>query len=405
MIALALIIGMALLLPLGWKAQQLYRAPHNAPLRAVTLCLAAVTASFGLALPPSARVIREIAGPGGPRLVQNTFAFVMVFWLMCFYLYSTAEPRRGRIRARWEALPLGITVLGCTLATAAARGQDSGDTFNAIDMRVSAFAIFYLLADLYLVYALTMALRWTWRLAGRSQAPLTTGLRLIGYALVGIASASALRAVLTVLRWRGAPVSSIISRISGHVIAVSLFLFLIGVLYPAVRTRLSVIRLRGHRRAMYRRMQPLWNLLHEAFPQDALHESHHAPWSLSRLRLGVDRRYYRRAIECRDGLVRISPYLWPAAAPEPSEHAGSDGRSGLSKASADDLADQLYRALHAQAEGRTVPSGAVAVAVPQAQTLDEDVRQLVLLSDALRRRAAHRTAPPASSDHQESETA
>ncbi|WRZ91665.1 hypothetical protein OHB54_22835 [Streptomyces sp. NBC_01007] len=378
MIALALVVGTVFVLTLGWKIRQIVTSPHDAPLRAVTLCLASAAASFGLALPPAARMIRSVGGPGAPRLVQNAFAFAMVFWLMCFYLYSATDPRRGRIRARWEALPLGLTLLGTSLATIAAAGHDTGGRYESVDMRVSALAAFYVLADLYLVYALTMALRWTCRYARVSPRPLSVGLWLMASALSGIAAASAIRAALTVIRWHGGAVAPAVTAISGHIIGVAIPLFLIGVGYPAARARLSVIRLRRQRRRMYHRLHPLWSLLHEAYPQDALHQNRARPWDLLRRPHAVDRRYYRRAIECRDGLVRISPYLGQA------EVTVTD----LSESSADLLADRLCVALKAQAEGGEAPYNAVAVAVPQAQGLDADVRQLVMLSDALHRRTS-----------------
>ncbi|MER6069682.1 MAB_1171c family putative transporter [Streptomyces sp. NPDC001817] len=381
MIAIALFVGAVFVLIVGWKARQLIRAPHDAPLRAVTLCLISAAVSFGLALSPSAKAVRSLGGAGAPRLMQNILVFCMVFWLMCFYLYSAADSVRGRVRARWEALLLGLTILGTSLATIASAGQDTGGDYRSVDMRVPGLAVFYLLADLYLVYALTMALRWTLRCRRASQGPLATGLRLIGFALGTIAAASAIRAALTVVRWRGGTVSPAITKISGHLIAVAIVLFVIGLGYPAVRTRLSVMRLRRHRRTMYHRLQPLWSLLHEAYPEDALYRNRFSSRGLLWRPRGVDRRYYRRAIECRDGLVRISPYLEQADVTGP----------GLSESAADLLADRLRAALKAQADGREAPYSAAAVAVPQTQNLDEDVRQLVMLSDALDRRASQAT--------------
>lgn len=379
MIAITLFVGAVFVLIVSWKTRQLIRAPHDAPLRAVTLCLISAAASFGLALSPSAQVIRSVGGAGAPRLVQNIFVFCMVFWLMCFYVYSAADSERGRVRARWEALPLVLTILGTSLATIAAAGQDTGGDYKSVDMRVSGLAVFYLLADLYLVYTLSMALLWTLRCRRAARGPLAAGLRLIGFALGAIAAASAIRAALTVVRWRGGTVSPGVTKISGHLIGVAIVVFVIGIGYPAVRTRLSVMRLRRHRRRTYHRLQPLWSLLHEAYPQDALHHGRLSPRELLRRPRGVDRRCYRRAIECRDGLVRISPYL---------EQTGVTGpvRSELA---ADLLADRLRAALKTQAEGREAPYSAAAVAVPQTQNFDEDVRQLVMLSDALGRRASH----------------
>ncbi|WP_406169771.1 MAB_1171c family putative transporter [Streptomyces sp. NBC_00996] len=281
--------------------------------------------------------------------------------------------------ARREAIPLGLAILGISLATVAASGHDTGESYDRADMTVGALAAFYLIANLYLVYALAMALRWTWQYARAStRRSLTLGLWLMAAALAVIGLASAIRAALTVVRWRGGSVTPAITTVSGHLIAVAIPLFLIGAGYPAAHARLSVMRIRRQRRSMYHRLYPLWSLLHETYPQDALHHDRVSPWTLPRRPRSVDRRYYRRAIECRDGLVRISPYLGQV------ETTAMD----LSDTSAEVLADQLHHALRAQAEGRKAPYGAIAVAVPHAQGLDADVRQLVKLSDALNRRAS-----------------
>jgi hypothetical protein len=93
----------------------------------------------------------------------------------------------------------------------------------------------------------------------------------------------------------------------------------------------------------------------------------------------VHRRYYRRVIECRDGLVWISPYL-----------AQQRARSGESedRACPTELAGLLRAALRARAEGRTVDVRATRVAMPDGEGLDDDVRELVDLADALRAQPA-----------------
>ncbi|MEV3860036.1 MAB_1171c family putative transporter [Streptomyces sp. NPDC050095] len=383
MIALALIVGLTFVLLLGWKISQFTRSPHDAPLRAITLCLTSGAASFILALPPMAQGIRSVAGTGAPRLVQNAFNLGMFFWLMCFYLYSSTNHRTARAHARRETLPLALAVLGLLVTTLAAAGHDTGANYEKADLRVGALAAFYLIAYLYLTYAQAVTLRWTWRYARASRHALAWGLRLMAAAIAVISAANAARAVLTVIRWRGAFVPSTVTGVSGGVIAVAVPLFLLGAAYPAVHARLSVVRIRRYRRRVYHRLYPLWSLLHETYPQDALDRDRSRPWALPRRPRSVDRRYYRRAIECRDGLVRISPYLGQV------DTAAMD----LSDVSADRLADQLHKALRAQANSEKTQYGAVAVAVPRAQGLDADVQQLVKLSDALERRTARLTAP------------
>jgi hypothetical protein len=73
----------------------------------------------------------------------------------------------------------------------------------------------------------------------------------------------------------------------------------------------------------------------------------------------VHRRYYRRLIECRDGLVRISSRLGP-----------DDGQP---------LGSRLLAALDVpQAPG--LPGDAVPLAIPGTAGLDADARELVTLA-------------------------
>ena len=85
---------------------------------------------------------------------------------------------------------------------------------------------------------------------------------------------------------------------------------------------------------------------------------------------GVHRRYYRRVIECRDGLVRLSPYLADAA------YTGNEPPAVV--------AQQIKDALRAHSAGTAVPSRPVLIAAPAEHGLDADVDQLVGLARALR---------------------
>ena len=154
-------------------------------------------------------------------------------------------------------------------------------------------------------------------------------------------------------------------------LAPGVVVFIIGVCYPSVAARLAAARVWWRHFWTYQILGPLWTALHREFPQDALSGKPVIAWR-DRLNLRrVHRRYYRRVIECRDGLVRISPYLRdvPAA---PAK-----------------LAEQLERALHAHATGQPALRDATLVAVPTRDGgLDDDVHELTELSQALRRRAS-----------------
>jgi hypothetical protein len=141
--------------------------------------------------------------------------------------------------------------------------------------------------------------------------------------------------------------------------------FLAGVCYPGTAMRLSVARIWNRHRRVYRQLAPLWTTLHEAFPQDALTRVPAPRWQDTLSPWSVHRRFYRRVIECRDGLVRLSPYL-----AEPAGEAGGP------------LGDRLLVALRAL-HTTPVPRQAVPVAVPEAGGLDADADELARLSRQL----------------------
>jgi hypothetical protein len=140
-------------------------------------------------------------------------------------------------------------------------------------------------------------------------------------------------------------------------------LCLIGISYPAAMIRLGALRVWWHHLRAHHRLAPLWTELNSHFPEDRLSRVPVSRWRDTVSLRGVHRRYYRRVIECRDGLVRISPYI---------------GQQG------DDLAAKLREALRARASGQTATQDAVPLAVPERDGLDADVEQLVTLSYALR---------------------
>ena len=73
----------------------------------------------------------------------------------------------------------------------------------------------------------------------------------------------------------------------------------------------------------------------------------------------MHRRYYRRLVECRDGLVRISPRLGP-----------DDGRT---------LGSRILAALDTP-PAAAARDDAVPIAIPGAAGLDADARELAALA-------------------------
>jgi hypothetical protein len=152
-----------------------------------------------------------------------------------------------------------------------------------------------------------------------------------------------------------------------------LAVFFAGLAYRGIATRVEATWLWWRHLLSYHQLRPLWMTLHQAFPEDVLSRVPDTPLRDVLSLRGVHRRYYRRAIECRDGLVRVSPYL-----------AGVDGSGNQNASSYHDLADRVKEALRAHAAGVSAPSQAVPIALPSQSGLDADVFELVALSRAMR---------------------
>ncbi|MEW1632650.1 MAB_1171c family putative transporter [Streptomyces sp. NPDC093801] len=352
----------------GWKVFQLTRAPKDRALRSVTLCLAFAGLQVPLATPGGASGMDMVAGHGAAKLGQNLLLLGTMYFLMCFYLYSASDQQASRKRARIEALVVLCVAAVITVAATTVPHEAFAGSFATADMTITQLAVFYGVAGLYLMYALAAAGVWTVRYARMSPRPHATGLWITAVGLLAMAVACAVRAVFVAVRWEGGVVPHSVMATVAMLLVVSIILFVAGVSYSAARSRLAAFRLWQEHRRGYRRLAPLWELLASRFPEIVLNgsSSRLEEWGLR----GVHRRYHRRVVECRDGLVRISPYLGELEAEE-LMHVGPDL-----------LAGRLRAAYQGPASEAAQP--VVALAVPQQDDRSSDAAHLFALSDALR---------------------
>lgn len=367
--------GVASFAALIWLAYRLTRAGRDIRLWAVTLLVAcwAVAYPFGLAAGRGADFLG--VEPMTSRFIQHALVLVAAYALMCFFLFSALELDSARRRAMWQAVPLAAAVLILAIATAripddlrtAAAMLPSGQGSGPVS--VSSIGVFYVTANGYMLYAFATAFIWTRRYARGAEPRLRRGLAMVSIGLAAIVVADSLFITANIIRWAGGTTPRSILVFSILLLLVGIVLFLTGVLYPAAAMRLAALRIWRQHLRTYHQLNPLWTTLHDEFPQDALSRVPISPWRDALSLRGVHRRYYRRVIECRDGLVRISPYL-----------AQAPGNDEVSR-----LAGQLRQALRAHTSGEPVPSRAVPVAMPAGDGLDADVERLVALSRALER--------------------
>ncbi|WP_158884664.1 MAB_1171c family putative transporter [Amycolatopsis anabasis] len=357
-VALTVVQGVILYPALLWKTYQLTRAPKDVARWMVTACLACFAAAYPFGL-LAGKVNQPDPGPIVPLLFQHIFLCGLVYTLACFFLFSALPAARARRRAWLEAVPLGAAIL--VMAIVAVLMPDTPPA----EYPLAGVSVFYLAADLYLTYGIASACFFARRYARGAAPRLARGLLVasVGFAIGAVGGATLIAMVL--VHWAGAAIPWLLVQGTVFLVFPSAILLVVGLSYPGVATRVAAARVWWQHLRMYHRLGPLWTRLHEAFPEDALARAPLNPWRDALSLHGVHRKYYRRVIECRDGLVRISPYL---------AQLGPGGS----------LADRLTEALRAHARGEPAPPEAIPVAVPDGDGLDDDVRELVALSESLR---------------------
>lgn len=358
-----------LCLSLAWKVPRLWRAPRDRALWAITACTACVAGSLALGRPQATHAVDALLGAGSARLLVNAFLLAAAYSLLCFYLYSTADRRRAARRARIEAVPLVLALAVVTATTVTMPQGDRVRAFSTADMTVAQVALFSIAADLYLVYALVAAARWTVRFARLCGPPVSTGLWLAAAALIGRLAASGIGVVDDVTGWYGGRLPTGLQQCETLLGAMTFPLFTVGMNYSSAAARLTAVRVWHQHRRTYRKLGPLWTALYTSFPEVVLSRAPNSVRPMALRGRGVHRRYYRRVIECRDGLVRISPHLarlGVQCGTPPTAVAGS-----------------LRRALRAHADGEPACAAPFAVAPPQEDSLEADVQALVSVSEAL----------------------
>lgn len=357
---------------LVWKLYQLKRSPHDAPLRSVTLCLLCSALSYPLAMPGGASGVDTVAGHGAAKLIQNVLLLFAMYFLMCFYLYSAADEEAGRRRARKEAALVAGVAVAITVAAVTMPHEVFAGSFSTADMTTPQIAFFYGGAGVYLMYALGMACRWTRRYARMSRRPHSTGLWMAAVGLGAMAVACAIRAVVVAVRAADVNVPKPLMAAVAFLLVASILLFAAGITYSGARARISSLRLWLRHRRDHRRLAPLWELLTEAYPKYVLPPASPAALDHWRAR-GVHRRYHRRIVECRDGLVDISPHL-----------LNEDDHNAVLHIDSAELAARLRQASARVGEGVPAPRRAVPLAMALGSDRQSDVAQLIAVSDALR---------------------
>ncbi|KUF18789.1 MAB_1171c family putative transporter [Streptomyces silvensis] len=348
-----------------WKIHQLRRRPENRPLRWLTLCTGC--AAMSMAMPGATESMDGVLGTGAAKLMLNALTLGMTYSLMVFFLCSADDGPATRRRVRAEgAVLLGVLGFLALDALTAPGHAVLHSTFEDADMTVPQVAAFYLCVGLYMLHTLAVAGRRTHRYARRSSGPEAIGLWITTGGIAGLFVSTGWRAGFVAVRIWGVAVPRWLTLGTGILLAVGYPVFVLGVTWPGARSRIAAGRLWFRHRRTYRQLEPLWRLLSSAYPDTVLPDAR-------RGRRTVHRRYARRVVECRDGLVRISPRL----------RSGGPAPECLTTA---DLAARLRQAAEAaRGGGQAEPRPGTPLAVsPGGDDREAEVQHLVALSLALR---------------------
>ncbi|MFI8932580.1 MAB_1171c family putative transporter [Streptomyces sp. NPDC053474] len=348
----------------GWKSYQLARAPRNQTLRWLTLALVCATGVYPLVLPTWSISVDTLVGIGTAKILADVLFMAMTFSLMIFCLYSADGGSAARRRARMEGVAF-LVVVGAIVGTTVPL-RDHESLYGGGEARMPVLLVAaYIAAGMYVTYTLTVSCRKTWRYARMSHGAEAAGLWVATAGLVGMVAFTTVSTGLDFNLFTQHPVATELGRASAVVLMTSIPLFVIGVTWPGARSRYAACRLWLFHRRAHRELEPLWRLLSTAFPETVLPDT---GWG----RRDVHRSYARRVIECRDGLVRVSPYL-----------LGPGQALSALTSCPQDLAVRLTDAVKAVRRGESSPHHDTPVTLLPDSDHATEVGQLLAVSNAL----------------------
>lgn len=350
-----------------WKATQIVRAPRDRSLRLIFACTLLVFLALSAQL---AVVISDVVPvPAGlPKVSQNVVVLYFFCAFLCFMqsvLYPSPTSRRT-----WFDVGLVSVVSVAAVATFATAPDTGADwQFENAGSQTHELA-FWVIIDPYMCYACAWGAVMCVRAARASGGHLGISLRIAAVGLLinslfvhffrTVSSGARLLDLFVVPH--GLDVAS------GAVLGVGIVVFFLGILYPALRTVVLKTTAWARNQVRFRRLRPLWLALVHAFPFIALYPPR-GPWREAVGLLTFRQRYYRRLIECRDGLLLVSPYITePALRREGEPHPLAE------------QAELVRTALDRVERGAEPAESPTTLAAPATVSMEADARELVGLA-------------------------
>lgn len=313
------------------------------------------------------------------RTAEHVLRLLAIYALILFITAADSGRRLRSVATRQigPVLVASLTLvviaeaaIPTSLRAAVAARANGQTTPNAPDIGFAGMT-FFAAENLYYLYAVLVIAWWARRRRGLGlAAPLRWGLRMIELGALVLALATTALLISGVLSWASSP-RPVLQGIGLFGMTLGLVVLTVGLLYAPVAAAVARARAVHRQRQAYRALEPLWSLIHAVLPEHELPSESRGPgeW-LGAPGRATTRRYYRRVVECRDGLLRLGVYVEEGTspnAPTPSPAAVA-------------AAVDTYRAT--APDPRSFPPRVLAI--PGPQTLAEDAAELVQLSAGLR---------------------
>jgi hypothetical protein len=357
-----------------WKIIDLARAPHDRVLRVLAACLVLLATGEILSYPQAISVVDSFTALGVGKVAFNAIYMSGLAALIMFFVSSTRRPRDRYLRhLRINTCLLAGVVIALMVSMTATPAAMRGHTLSTPHMAQPGIASFYLIGNAYFLYAYVTSGLWALRYARMASRHLALGLCTTALGLLGLAIASVNRMFWVFLRINHPGSHQAFNMVNWSLNDWSMGVVLIGISYSATVQLIAHLRSVAHHRRMFHELTPLWTALANAYPELVLkREPTGSRWSRLRLRR-THERFYRRLIECRDALVRLSPYL-ARVAPD----------ADLARGPAEQLARHIAEALALKpaTEDPDTVFSAARVAFPTENDLGADARELVAISHA-----------------------
>lgn len=375
-----------IILALVWFVVRALRDPGD---RALRLVVAALTAQL-VGEYPVINVLRAWTGLSAPagKVVQNAALCCMYFCLLLFFWMSAAGVRRrgtagsltGIQRRVWLefGILLGVVVVFATTVSLTppeirASAYPADGSLQHAALNRPEVVTFYVAGMSYFGYTALQSFWWALVYASEASRRAKIGLRVAAFGMATFGLSALGRASFAIATGFGVPVPESFAIVANALVDVGVYAYVGGALGVGAAARWAAFRVWLRHRRVHDELRPLWTSLHELFPDDELDRGGRGLWHDRLSPWQGHRRYWRRAVEIRDGLVRLSPHL--------ADAGWDDTRPPSEQAQVVSTAMQRFRSGDTPQSPAAVPI----LVSPSDGTLDDDVHSLIELSRAFAR--------------------